>query len=470
MRLTRGPRLVAALVSLALPAAAHAQGFGLNEIGTCALARGFAATSRPCDDGSSIYWNPGAIPRSDRTLAALGVSAVAVSGDFRQDFTGRVFDGDVPVEYPPHLFVSRPLTFKGRRASVGLGVYVPYGLTSRWRDDFPGRFLALKASLTTVYVQPNVAIEVVKDRVSVGIGPVWGHSSVELRQAVDLSAVPTSAGGPTFGQLGIPALTDFARAHLDGSATGWGFNVGVAAKLADSLYFGARYLHRIDFDYDADATFTQVNTGLILPVGNPITPGGVPAPLDPILAPQFTGTGPLAPQRGSTTIAHPWQFQTGVSYEGIRGGNSTASLEGTWVGWKAFEELPIDFHGNAPDRVLIEDYNNSWSLRAGLENRYVDKWTGWSSRVGFAYVHTPAPDETVTPLLPDMDRYNFGIGLGVPLARDYALDLGYLAVRTRGRRGRVIERTDRAEDAAFLNSGAYRLTANVFALSLRARF
>ena len=48
------------LTALLLPAAVGAQGFGLNEIGSCAVARGFAVTSVPCNDPSEIYWNPAA--------------------------------------------------------------------------------------------------------------------------------------------------------------------------------------------------------------------------------------------------------------------------------------------------------------------------------------------------------------------------------------------------------------------------
>src|SRR5438045_1617582 len=57
MMLHRVSRYMLALGLLALPATARAQAFGLNEIGSCAIARGFAVTSAPCADGSSIYWN-----------------------------------------------------------------------------------------------------------------------------------------------------------------------------------------------------------------------------------------------------------------------------------------------------------------------------------------------------------------------------------------------------------------------------
>jgi hypothetical protein len=76
----------------------------------------------------------------------------------------------------------------------------------------------------------------------------------------------------------------------------------------------------------------------------------------------------------------------------------------------------------------------------------------------------------VTPLLPDQDRRNYSLGFGLPISR-YMLDFGYLRVDTDGRRGRVVERNeDRSETAEQLNTGFYRLDANIFSLSLRAQF
>ena len=60
MKAKRVALSVASVAACALPAGARAQGFGLNEIGSCAFARGFSATSAPCNDASAIFWNPGA--------------------------------------------------------------------------------------------------------------------------------------------------------------------------------------------------------------------------------------------------------------------------------------------------------------------------------------------------------------------------------------------------------------------------
>ena len=69
-----------------------------------------------------------------------------------------------------------------------------------------------------------------------------------------------------------------------------------------------------------------------------------------------------------------------------------------------------------------------------------------------------------------MNRYNYGFGLGLPLGPRYALDASYLRVDTKGRRGRIVERTLATQTAEELNSGAYTLDANIVSLSLKAQF
>ncbi len=466
MRLVRATSPAILLLATAA-GMASAQGFQLNEIGTCAMTRGSAATAATCGDPSVIYWNPAAAVTIPRWSAYAGAAAIAVSGSFTTDTTGRLFHADAPVEFPPHLFVN--YTSSSGRWALGVGAYVPYGLTSQWKDDFPGRFSALKASLQTVYVQPNFAYRFAPGW-SIGGGPVIGYSRVELRQSIDLaSQVASTMGGTpiTFGMLGVPAGTEFARAKLKGSTTALGFNVGLHGALTPNLEFGIRYLSQLNFDYDgADADFSQVSTGLVLAAGNPLgLPGGTK--IDDVLAGQFAAGEPLSSRGVATKIKHPSQLQADLGYTGFA--HTVISAGVAWTRFSSFDKLPVDFQGSnpPPDRELIEDYNDSWSIRTGIEHAFA---IGIKGRAGFNYIHTPAPDLTVTPLLPDMNRKNFTLGIGVPLSPTYTLDAGYLRVDTDGRRGRIVERSQAGETAAQLNSGFYTLNANVFSLSIRANF
>jgi long-chain fatty acid transport protein len=462
--------MCAIISAVMLSRSATAQGFGLNEIGTCAIGRGFAVTGATCNDASVIYWNPAAAVELPQGTMSLGGALIDLQGGFRQDTTMHRYAANVPWAKAPHLF----LNSVNGRVAYGIGVYVPYGLTSQWNGDFPGRFEAIKAALKTLYVQPNVAYALSPDW-SIGGGLVIGHSSVELDQALDLSSqVAASINGQpvTFGQLGIASGTEFASAKVKGTANAFGFNVGVHGRLSPDWTVGARYLSALNFSYDnAKATFTQVPTGLTLAAGNPIVPNGAVAPLDNVVSSQFTGTSPLTSQGAKTDIKHPWQAQGGIGFTGFS--NTTLSADVARIGWSSFQTLPLTFTGpaSASSRTLLEDYHDTWSYRFGVEYAVqTGSWQGVKLRGGYSYAQTPVPDVSVTPLLPDMDRQNGSIGVGLPLDGNSMLDVSYLRLGTAGRRGRIVERTSAAETAAELNSGSYDLSANVFSITLTTKF
>lgn len=450
-------------IGFVVPAPALSQGFGINEIGTCAASRSFAVTGSPCEDASSIFWNPGVVSRSGWSLLA-GAAVIKVGGSFTQDTTFTVYDADAPTALVPHAFLSHRRA--NSRIALGVGLYAPYGLTSQWTDSFPGRFVAKKAALATVYVQPNIAFQLT-EKWSIGAGPIIGHSTVELIQAIDLSEQNTTTAGVTFGNLGIARRTEFAVANLNGDAMGFGAHFGVFGRPNDRWTVGIRYLTRIDFEYeDAEATFTQTQTNLILPPGNPINPGAA-VPVDGLVAPQFAAGGALVSQGVETRISHPAQLQAGFGYSGFA--NWLLSLDYAWTGWRAFKEIPVTFLGpaSASSDTLIEDYNNTSAIRLGAQRSFSN---GAALRLGFSGVASAAPDETVTPLLPEQNRAYASIGGAFPIGSRFTIEGGYLNVMANGKRGRIVERRLRTQSAASLNSGVYDLNAHVFSFSLKANY
>jgi long-chain fatty acid transport protein len=455
---------------LTISTRAEAQAFQLNDVGTCALARGYATTGAPCKDASDIYWNPGAASELSGFSFYGGAAVLRVIGGFTADTTGHKYNANAPIAAIPSAFINYANTIGGHRYAIGLGFYTPYGLISQWRADFPGDFASQRASLSTFYIQPNLAYEIIPDKLSIGAGPVIGHSDVRLDQYLDLSqqqAIP----GVTFANLGIAPGTAFGVATAEASGTAVGFNVGVHYKPTPDFQLGARFLSKLAFNYTGTAKFRQVPTGLVLAGGNPL---GAPAgtPVDALVASQFT-SGALTTQGVKTSIAHPYQFQVGVGYTGIS--QTTLSLDYELSGWSAFNQLPIQFTGpaSANSTTVLPDYHDSWSIRTGIEHVFGDPLLGFVVRAGFSYINTPAPDVSVTPILPDMDRYNWTVGFGYPFSKHLSIDGGYVHVGTEGRRGSTAARTntiDTNETAAEINNGFYTLAANLFSLSLKLTY
>jgi long-chain fatty acid transport protein len=142
------------------------------------------------------------------------------------------------------------------------------------------------------------------------------------------------------------------------------------------------------------------------------------------------------------------------------------SADYTWTGWRRFREINLDF-ALAPDRTLIEDYNNTSSLRVGAERTFTN---GAQLRLGFAGVASAAPDETVTPLLPEQDRSYLTIGGAYPVMSRFTVEGAFVKVSAGGKRGRIDERANRSSTAANINTGLYTLDANVFSISLKANY
>jgi long-chain fatty acid transport protein len=468
MQVHRVTRVLLASAALAAPGMLHAQAFGLNEIGSCAVGRAYAVSASPCKDASTIFWNPAAAAWINGWNVSAGVAAIGVNGSFTQDTSRRKFNGDVPTSWIPHVFVNYHSPTS--RLALGVGVYVPYGLTSQWPDSFPGRFSAKKATLASVYVQPNIAWQITPQW-SIGGGPVYGHSTVELIQAVDLSQQLLPTGLP-FGTIGIATGTEFARARLKGSADAWGAQIGVSGHPTNDWWVGARFLTPLEFKYDdADATFTQSATNLV--VGGSLQPPILAGtPVDSLVAPQFRTGGALVAQQASTKITHPEQIQAGLAYSGFT--NWLLEADYAFIGWKRFDFLPVTFQGPAQgsSRTLIESYNNSSSIRLGAE--YNIPTNGWKLRAGFAGVASAAPPETVTPLLPEQDREYGTFGIGIPFMGNWAIDASYAHIFTPGARGRISERTANTPTATLtadqINTGVYNLSANVFSFTIKASF
>jgi long-chain fatty acid transport protein len=456
------PLALSALVMAAAPGPAAAQGFGVFEHGTCAMARAGAGSAAPCDDGSAIFFNPAGLAGMRGWTISVGATGISALGSFVDDLSGGETDMNndpIPV---PHVYAAYGIT---DRLTAGIGTFAPYGLATKWPETFAGRFNGFDNELRSIYVQPTLAYRI-HDRISIGAGFDFVIGSVEINRRLDLSAqaAPTPAPpGTTLRQLGIPLHTDFAQARLRATrATGLGGNFGVRVDATDRVSFGARYLTRVTLDYDGNAAFEAIPTGITLPAANPFgVPGGTP--LDAVISRLglFSAAGPLADQGLTTSITMPDQLMAGVAVQ------VTPRLlllgDYQWVNWSKFGRVDLDFANPAtPDQALEENYRDTSGVRLGID------WTAahrWTLRGGYVYHQAAAPDETVTPLLPEGARNEFAAGVGFQVSPKLRVDVAYQFVKQSDRPGRVREIRP-GETAADVNTGMYKSRAHLFGTTI----
>ncbi|HEV8304208.1 MAG TPA: outer membrane protein transport protein [Gemmatimonadales bacterium] len=446
----------------ALPRPLAGQGFGVYEHNSCAMGRAGVAAARPCADGSAIFFSPAGLAGMSGTHLSFGATLIGAQGGFTDDFLAERSDLKNPLIPVPNVYFTRALSPK---VTAGIGLYAPYGLQTKWDPNTSaGRFVGYFTDVRSIYIQPTIGYQV-SPKLRLGFGVAYITSHLQLKQRADLStqlvpdALRIPAGlpvGTTFGSLGVATGTDFADAHLKASGTGFAVNFGAIWQVNDRLSIGGHWLTRKRIDYDGDATFAQVLTGLVLPVAVGPLPAGTP--VDAVLAPQFGSGAPLSNGGVSTSIMMPPQGSLGFDYKLNDAWSVMADYQ--YVVWGWFNKVDIDFANPAtPDLPLHPGNKDTHGFRFGTEYQYNTKV---QLRGGYLYHTGASPAQFVTPLLPEGARNEFTIGAGVELSPHLRTDLAYQYIKQNDRRGTV--------NLAAGNTGLYQFSAHLFGLGLALTF
>ena len=383
---TRGALcLVVGLLATLAAAPAHAAGFALFEQG--ARGMGFAgAYVAQTQDPSALFHNAAGIAFLRGKNLYFGATLIAPSSDFTGDnpFPGQAVteQGDAGVIIPFAFDYSQQLS---ERLSVGLGVHIPYGLRSRWanRDTtYSGRYISKRAEIAGFSINPTLAYKLA-DRLAIGAGFDFRMASVELDRNVGVINPFTQQ------------VTDAATVALSSeTATGYGFNLGLLAQPIDNLSLGLAYRHKVTMDFQGDAVFS------LLPTGN--------AQLDFAIA----RTLPNGATKVETTVGFPSLLSLGAEYHW---NTWTVAAQVDFHNWSSFDQVPLTFLDHPQlSSVIEENYQNSRVYRLGAEWRLNDSW---DVRGGYYYDESPAPVESVSPLLPDADRHGVALGATLRLGR-----------------------------------------------------
>jgi long-chain fatty acid transport protein len=456
------------------PALLGAQGFGIYEQGTCAMGRAGTGVAAPCADGSAIFFNPAGLAGFKGGRATIGVTLLDVQGGFTDDVSRQKTSLDDPLLAIPQVYAAYGVTPK---LGVGIGLFAPYGLQTRWPLTFDGRFAGYDNILRSVYIQPTVAYQVTP-WLSLGGGLDIVLGKVELNQRLDLAdaPVPTTLGVPAgtiFGQFGIAPGTDFADTHLEASKTTVTAHWGAIFKVNDKLSIGGRYLMHATFDYEGTAEFSQVLTNLVIPATITVGAFTIPAgtPVDALLAAPVTSGGldlfntVLTAQTVTTQITNPEQLILGLAFKPRN--DWTLFVDYQFTRWSKFDTVNIDFANPLLNRVLHEDYQNTNGIRLAAEWAKDAKWT---FRGGYLRHQGAAPDQTVTPLLPEGSRNEFTGGFTVKLSPGFSADVAYQYIKQNDRRGRTREALFNQAPTTLLNHGVYDFHAHLFGVSLGYAF
>jgi long-chain fatty acid transport protein len=423
------PVLALAVAGLAAAPAVGA-GFGIFEQGSKAMGMAGAFTAQ-ADDPSALFHNPAGIAFQKERDFAVGFTWIqSTEAGFEGSAAGFPGPGvtaeqETLSEFPPHAYWVQPLN---RTWTFGLGVMTPFGLTTEWQDvpTFTGRFISHFASLTAIDVNPTLGWQATPN-FGIAVGAIGRFSTVELKRDI-----------PQFNPF-TQTVADIATLHLEGDLDnqGYGWNAGILHKVGD-FSWGLSYRAPITVDYEGDSELTQnlTNTPFDALVRNVLP---------------FDTTFPV-----ETGIDFPAMASLGLAYQLTPG--FLAEVDFNWTGWSSFEDLEINFpDGQLPSSTIPEEYEDANNYRLGLrwDTSPANQW-----RAGVVFDETPQPEQAVSPLLPDSDRWGFTLGYGHQGGVDFDVALMYLIFDERTR-----DQTFPGEEAsAFF--GTYNQEAVLLGLTL----
>ena len=404
-------RLISAGILTTFSSISMAGGFALIEQSASQMGNAFAGGAAFANDASTIYFNPAGMTRVPAQLVG-GVHYVDPSAKFDGTATD-IFGGTVSGGngrdagengVVPNLYITAPL---GDGLFAGLGINVPFGLSTKYDDDWKGRYHAIESEVATVNFNPSLAYKV-NSKLSVGAGINIQYIDAKLTNAVDQGSLcaPTylslEADGilPPGSSAACAALTPQGAdgfAKVEGDNWAGGYNLGLLFEPSNSTRIGLSYRSKVQQKLNGKARFSST-------------------------IPQFAALGLFQNGDINATINLPQSASLSAWHD--LNSKWSVMADATWTGWDNFDELRVKFDSFVqPDSVVDENWDDVMRYSVGVDYRMNSAWT---FRGGVAYDETPIPDARHrTPRIPGEDRTWVSVGLGYQINQSFGVDVGY---------------------------------------------
>lgn len=351
---------ISACLLLAWPQQSFASGYAIFTHGATALGEGLASTAHGSNP-EVIFYNPALISKLEGTQVENGVTLVVPRHDFRSNLENTTSRTESEVFFPSTFYFTHQYDDK---LSVGVGIFSPFGLGIKWKDDWVGRYITTQAEMRTFTINPAIAYRL-SPAVSIAAGVDVLRVATTLRNKINFSSLGLADGNQKF----------------SGDGTGYGYNLGFYSELTRTIAFGLSYRSKIQADIDGHATF-----GL---------PSGA-------LSSAFPDTA------GQTSITFPDQLHAAFAYSGID--KLTVELGLRWEGWSSYDELRVELAqpvNGATTVVTPKNWRNTLTLTMGGRYRLSD---GVHLLAGYVRGEDPIPDDTFDPIVTDSPHYALTFG------------------------------------------------------------
>lgn len=302
----------------------------------------------------------------------------------------------------PALHYAQPL---GDRATFGLSIFSPFGLSTDWGKESPVRYAGTLTELMTVNISPELG-GLLTEHWAIGGGLDFQWAQVKFNQIIGSPAAMQYL--QSIGGNAVPTTLD-SSSYNKGHSFGVGFHAGILGLFNENhSRIGLNYQSQIKHQFNGDSILT----------------GRLGDPMLTDLDATFRSNS-----LSSNAVALP-DIATASIYQDV---NDRLALLGSviYTGWNSFKIIQLnqvaaysnDLQGQAlVNSTSIEDYKNTWRLALGANYHLNDEWM---LRVGGGYDQTPTVDSHRDIRLPDANRWALSIGGHYQMRSYLGFDLGY---------------------------------------------
>lgn len=393
---------VALSLAVVAPSTALASSFQLLEQSPAHLGKAFAGTASDITDASTVYFNPAGMSRLDRTSLALGANIVSTEARFIDE--GSTFPGEGGKTdengFVPNAYLVLPLE---GGFSLGFGAGGPFGLSSDFDNQWPGRYSATLSELEVMNLNVTSAWAP-NEKLSFGLGINYQRMDVTLRNQVD----------STLGVNPDPA-TD-SSANVEGDDNDVVLDASVLFAPTPNTTLGLVWRQGGDFSVEGSATF-DLNPACAPGEGFPT--GAPPAPTTGTICAGTLSTleGPVVadadlPDTITASISHRlndlWSVHADIAQ----------------TRWSSIQTIAVvNTENQQTVDVLDLQYDDTLRVALGATYKHSDALT-W--RFGVAQDESPQTDpKYVSPRIPDQDRTWLALGANWALSDDASVDVSY---------------------------------------------
>lgn len=404
----------------------QAGSFGLIEQSASGQGSAYAGAAAIGEDASTVYFNPAAMTRlSGQQIIVAGhvisPNATFTNGaapNYSTDALGTALTGPNASTgdpaFVPNFYYTAELP---NEVYVGVGVNVPFGLSTEYDDGWVGRYHALRSEISTININPSIAWKTT-DKMSVGFGFSIQYMEIELTNNIDsygacINLAANSQGAFTgadcvnAGLTGLSVASQDSHVKLDGDSLELGWNAGILYDVDDKSRIGVAYRSAIKHNVEGNATYNL--DPRLQPFADGVTAG--------------SGFNVLQTTTLEATAELPESFS--FSYAGEVAPKWTALFDWTWTGWSNLDVITIRQAGGIPGQEPTLDlvYKNTNRYSVGVNYQHTEKLI---YRGGLAFDQTPIRSpESTSARIPGNDRTWLSFGAGYAPSASWSYDVGY---------------------------------------------